>query len=157
TFTAILLVPQLLAWAYEDPDHARRRATIMWAIFTPGPFLISRLAEMVGAPIAPMAVLLATILFTVIFLFPAMRGWGLRVPYRSWSRAGFALALAYILVATYAHHSAFARIQEFAQQEKLNVNAIGALPLPPSLWHWDGLVRAPRGVYEVRIDLSDSL
>ena len=31
---------------------------------------------------------------------------------------------------------------------------IGALPLPPSLWHWDGLVLAPRGVYEKRMDLS---
>ena len=157
TFTALVLVPQLLAWAYEDPDRTRRRATLMWAIFTPAPFLISRLGELVGAPIAPMAVLLATFLFTVIFLLPALRGWGLRIPYRTWSRAGLALATAYILAAAYAHHIAFSRIQEFAQQEKLQVNAIGALPLPPSLWHWDGLVRAPRGVYEVRMDLSENL
>ena len=157
TFTAILLVPQLLAWAYEDPEHTRRRALLMWAIFTPAPFLISRLAEIVGAPIAPMAVFLAIVLFTVVFLLPALRGWGLRVPYRSWSSVGLALATAYILSAAFAHHVALTRIRDFAQQEKLDVNAIGALPLPPSLWHWDGLVRAPRGVYEVRMDLTAGL
>jgi len=157
TFTAFLLVPQLLAWAYEDQDHARRRATIMWVFFTPAPFLISRLALIVGAPVAPNAVLLATVLFAVIFLLPAMRGWGVRMPYKTWSRAGLVLAAAYVVAATYAHHIAFTRIQAFAQQENLEVQGIGALPLPPSLWHWDGLVRAPRGVYEVRMDLSDRL
>jgi len=39
----------------------------------------------------------------------------------------------------------------------VQVEAIGALPFPPSLWHWDGLVRAPRGVYEMRMDLSAGL
>jgi hypothetical protein len=28
------------------------------------------------------------------------------------------------------------------------------LPFPPSLWNWDGLIRTPRGVYELRMDLS---
>jgi membrane-bound metal-dependent hydrolase YbcI (DUF457 family) len=157
TFTAMLLIPQLLAWAYEDPDHGRRRAMIMWAIFTPAPFLISRLALVVGAPIANEAVLIATLLFAVLFLLPALRGWGASVPYPVWCRAGLGFATAYIFAATYAHHAALTRIQQFAQQEDVEVQSIGALPLPPSLWHWDGLVRAPRGVYEVRMDLSDGL
>jgi membrane-bound metal-dependent hydrolase YbcI (DUF457 family) len=157
TFTAILLIPQLLAWAYQDPKYSRRRATFMWAIFTPIPFLISRLGVVVGAPIANEAVLLGTVAVAVLFLVPALRGWGLRVRYQTWSRAGLLLAVAYILTAACAHRMAFARLQEFASQEKLEVQTIGALPLPPSLWHWDGLVRAPRGVYEVRMDLSDGL
>ena len=157
TFTGVVLVPQLLAWVYEDPEHTRRRATLMWAIFTPTPFLISQLGRTVGAPISNNAVLLATVLFAVVFLFPAIRGWGLRVPYQAWSRAGLGLAVAYVLAAAYAHHVAFLRIQDFARQEKLEIESIGALPLPPSIWHWDGLVRAPRGVYEVRMDLSDNL
>jgi len=157
TFTAILLVPQLLAWAYEDAKRARYRATIMWAIFTPAPFLIGRLGEIVGASISPHAVLLATVLFAVVFLAPAFGGWGLRIPYQTWSRAGLTVATAYVLAATYAHHVAFTRIEAFARQENLEVQSIGALPLPPSLWHWDGLVRAPRGVYEVRMDLGDGL
>ena len=48
SFTAILLIPQLLAWAYEDPEHSRRRALIMWLVFTPAPFVISRIAQLIG-------------------------------------------------------------------------------------------------------------
>jgi membrane-bound metal-dependent hydrolase YbcI (DUF457 family) len=157
TFTGILLVPQLLAWTYEDPEHTRWRAIVLWAVFTPAPLLISRIGLAVGAPISNAAILLATGMFTVLFFLPAARGWGLRVKYETWNRAGLALAIAYILAATLAHRVAFGRVKEFAAQQGLQVQAIGALPLPPSLWHWDGLVRAPRGVYEIRLDLSDDL
>ena len=157
TFTAILLLPQLLAWTYEDPKHIRWRATLLWLVFTPAPFLISRIGRFVGAPISNTVVLVATLLFAVLFLFPAVRGWGLRVRYETWSRVGLALAIAYLLAATVAHRAAFERVKQFAAQENLEVQAIGALPLPPSIWKWDGLVRAPRGVYEIRMDLSDSL
>jgi len=157
TFTAILLIPQLLAWTYEDPDHARKRATILWLIFTPAPFLISKLAASVGAPISGTAVLIATVLFTVLFFLPAYRGWGLRIPYENWNRAGLVLAIVYVLAATLAHRAAFERVKQFAAQQNLEVQTIGALPLPPTLWHWDGLVRAPHGVYEIRLDLTDAL
>jgi membrane-bound metal-dependent hydrolase YbcI (DUF457 family) len=157
TFTAILLIPQLLAWTNEDPERAGKRALILWAIFTPAPLLIARIGMAVGAPVSSSAVLVAMVMFALLFFLPATRGWGVRVKYENWNRAGFALAVAYILAATFAHHSAFERVKHFAVAEKLEVQAIGALPLPPSLWHWDGLVRAPRGVYEVRMDLSDTL
>ena len=157
TFSAILLVPQLLAWAYANPERARRRSTILWVVFTLMPFLVSQLGASVGAPVSSSAVLLLTIFSAVLFLFPLIRNWGLRVPYAAWSQVGLALATAYILAASYAHHSALNHIKRFAAQQKLEVQAIGALPLPPSFWHWDGLVRAPRGVYEVRMDLADDL
>lgn len=157
TFTGILLIPQLLAWAYADAGHVRSRTIFLWIIFTPTPLVVSKIAEFVGTPISSLAILVATACFAVLFLLPAVRGWGLRVPYAAWSRAGLALAAAYILAATYAHHIALGRVKEFAAQEKIEIQAIGALPLPPSFWHWDGLVRAPRGVYETRTDLSDNL
>jgi membrane-bound metal-dependent hydrolase YbcI (DUF457 family) len=157
SFTAILLIPQLLAWTYEDPDHVRRRALIMWLIFTPAPLVISRIGAMVGAPISNDAIVVATVLFAALFLLPAIRGWGLRIPYVNWNRAGLALAGAYILAATFAHHQALERIQKFAAEENIEAQSIAALPFPPSLWHWDGLILAPRGVYEVRMDLSDTL
>src|SRR5271157_890757 len=157
SFTGILLLPQLLAWAYEDPEHIRRRALIMWLIFTPAPFLISRIAQIVGAPTSNNAILVATVLFAALFQLPAVRGWGLRVPYVTWNRIGLGLAVAYLAAATFAHHEAFERIQKIAASENLEVQSIAALPFPPSLWHWDGLVRAPRGVYEVRMDLSEGL
>ena len=157
TFTAILLLPQLMAWTFEDREHARRRAVVMWVIFTPAPFVISRISLFVGAPISETVVVVATALFAVLFLFPAIGGLGARVSYERWNRAGLALAIAYVLAATYAHHVAYSRVKQFAVQQGLQVEAIGALPFPPSLWRWDGLVRAPRGVYEVRMDLSDRL
>ncbi len=157
SFTGILLIPQLLAWAYEDPEHGRRRALTMWLVFTPAPFVISRIAENVGAPVSNNAIVLATVLFAALFLLPAARGWGNRLPYVTWNRAGLGLAIAYLVAATYAHHKALDRIRKIAATENIEARSIAALPFPPSLWHWDGLISAPRGVYEVRMDLSDSL
>ena len=155
TLTGILLVPQLLAWVYAHPEKMRRRAIGMWLVFMPAPFLIARIGEMAGAPISGTVVLTAVVVFTVIFLLPAQRGWGLKIRHDSWNRAGFACALVYAGLTVIAHHTALARIQKFAQLDRLQVESIGALPLPPSLWHWDGLVRTERGVYELRMDLSN--
>ena len=157
TFSLILLVPQWLAWAYKDQEHMRSRAAVLWVIFTPVPFLISRLGASIGAPVSNLATLLFTVLFVALFLFPLARGWGLRVPYSVWNRAGLFLATIYIVAAAFAHSAAVERIKTFAAQQKLEVQAIGALPLPPSLWHWNGLVRSQRGVYAVQMDLSDSV
>jgi membrane-bound metal-dependent hydrolase YbcI (DUF457 family) len=74
---------------------------------------------------------------------------------RRWNRAGLVCGCAYIAVAAVAHHAALSRVKNFAALQKLEVTSMGALPFPPSLWRWDGLVRTPRGVYELRMDLSE--
>jgi len=155
TLTAILLVPQLLAWVYSRPEKVKPRAAGMWLVFLPVPWLIARLGRIVGAPISGRVVLSTMLIFTALFLLPALRGWGLKIRHDHWNRAGFVAALFYVACTVYAHHVAFARIQKFAELGHLRVESIGALPLPPSLWHWDGLVRTDRGVYELRMDLSD--
>jgi membrane-bound metal-dependent hydrolase YbcI (DUF457 family) len=155
TLAAILLVPQFIAWVYSQPEKMKRRALGMWLVFLPAPFLISKIAEAVGAPISDAVVLIVIVILTACFLLPARRGWGLKVSHENWNRAGFAGALVYVALTLYAHHVAFARIQKFAELYPLQVQSIGALPLPPSLWHWDGLVLTDRGVYEMRMDLSD--
>jgi len=157
TFSLILLVPQWLAWAYQDAEQMRRRAALLWVLFTPVPFLVSRLGASVGAPVSSGATLAFTVLFAVLFLFPLVRAWGLRVPYAMWNRAGLFLATIYIVAAAFAHYAALERTEKFAAQQKLQVQAIAALPLPPSLWHWNGLVRSQRGVYAVQMDVSDNL
>jgi len=154
TFTAIVLLPQLLAWVYANPARIRPRAIGMWFVFLPAPLVISRIAQIVGAPISDRAILAATFLFTVLFLVPVFGGWGAKIPYSSWNRAGFLTAIAYIGLTIYAHSSALARTKQFAAFEHLEVQSIAALPLPPSFLHWDGLIRTPRGVYELRTDLS---
>jgi membrane-bound metal-dependent hydrolase YbcI (DUF457 family) len=155
TLTAILLVPQLLAWVYAHPEKVKRRAIGMWLVFMPAPFLIARIGAIVGAPISDRVVLTAVVIFAAVFLLPTRFGWGVKIPHDKWNRAGFAAALIYVACTIYAHHVALVRIQKFAELDRLQVESIGALPLPPSLWHWDGLVRTEQGVYELRMDLSD--
>jgi membrane-bound metal-dependent hydrolase YbcI (DUF457 family) len=155
TLTAILLVPQLLAWVYAHPEKVKRRAVGMWLVFMPAPFLIARIAAIVGAPISDRVVLTAVVIFAAVFLLPTRFGWGVKIPHDKWNRAGFAAALIYVACTIYAHHVALVRMQKFAELDRLQVESIGALPLPPSLWHWDGLVRTEKGVYELRMDLSD--
>src|SRR5467141_1192537 len=155
TLTAILLVPQLLAWVYSHPEKVKSRAIGMCLVVLPAPWLIAKIGEIVGAPISGRAVLSAMVIFAALFLLPALQGWGLKIRHDHWNRAGFAAALFYLACTIYAHYAAFAWIQKFAKLYPLQVESIGALPLPPSLWHWDGLVRTDRGVYELRMDLSD--
>jgi membrane-bound metal-dependent hydrolase YbcI (DUF457 family) len=157
SFTAIVLVPQLLAWINEDAEKAPKRAIILWAIFTMVPLGVARLALSMGTPISRAAVLLAMVLVAAVFILPVGRGFGQRIGYAQWNRGGVMLAVLYIAGAWWAHHRAFQKVKQFAAAQKLDVLAIGALPLPPSLWHWDGLVNTPDGVYETRIDLSDYL
>jgi membrane-bound metal-dependent hydrolase YbcI (DUF457 family) len=155
TLSAVLLVPQLLAWVYSQPEKMWSRALRTWLVFLLAPLVISRIAEGAGAPISGRTVLGAMLVITGIFLLPAVRRWGLNMKYGAWSRAGFAATLIYVAMTFFSHRAALARIEKFAQVDHLQVESIGALPLPPSLWHWDGLVRTERGVYELRMDLSD--
>jgi hypothetical protein len=148
------LVPQLLAWVYAHPEKVKRRAIGMWLVFMPTPFLIARIGAIVGAPISDRVVLSAVVIFAAVFLLPTRFGWGVKIQHDKWNRAGLAAALLYVAGTLYAHHLALVRIQKFAELDGLQVESIGALPLPPSLWHWDGLVRTQRGVYELRMDLS---
>src|SRR5919109_1307938 len=155
TLSAILLLPQLLAWVYSNPEKMWPRAAGTWLVFMPAPVVIARIAEAAGAPVFNRTTLGAIILLSIIFLSPAVRRWGLRIRYVAWNRAGFAATLIYVALAYFAHQAAFARIEKFVALDHLQAASIGALPLPPSLWHWDGLVRTERGVYELRMDLSD--
>src|SRR6266436_1757649 len=155
TLTGILLVPQLLAWVYAQPEKVKRRAIGMSLVFMPAPFLIARIGEIAGAPISGRVVLSAMIMLAALFFLPALLGWGAKIPHDKWNRAGLGAAAVYVACTFYAHHVAFSRIQKFAELDHLQVESIGALPLPPSLWRWDGLVRTQRGVFELRMDLSD--
>ena len=155
TLTAIFLVPQLLAWVYSHPEKVKSRAIGLCLFFLPAPWLIARIGQIVGAPISAKVVWSAMLILAALFLLPALRGWGFRIGHANWNRAGFAAVLFYVACTVYAHHAAYARLRKFAELGHLQVESIGTLPLPPSLWHWDGLVRTDRGVYQLRMDLSD--
>jgi membrane-bound metal-dependent hydrolase YbcI (DUF457 family) len=156
TLTAILLVPQILAWVYAKREGLQWRAMGSWLVFSAGAVVVYGIAQIVDAPISVRASLATIVILAALFLLPAIRFWGLQVSRGSWNFAGLLAALGYVALAFFFHQAALARVQKFAWFEQLDVQAIGALPMPPSLWHWDGLVRAPHGVYEKRINFGDA-
>lgn len=154
-FSAILLLPQMLAWVYATKEKRRTRSLGLWLVSEFVFLAVADLARIVGAPISPQNIAILGLLLTVVIFLPAWGAWGVRTSLANWNRAGLFAACTYIALAAYAHHAALERVKSFAALLQLNAQAIGALPLPPSLWHWDGLVRTPRGTYEMRMDLSD--
>jgi membrane-bound metal-dependent hydrolase YbcI (DUF457 family) len=169
TFTGILLVPQILAWVQKRPEKARRRAIASFAIFAMAVFVIQRIADAVGAPISSASVLLFVLILAGFFLLPLPTAETVQRSQRSdlesrevaranvrwrWNQFGLMAACAYLGLAVLAHHFALSRVRNFAALQKLDVQSLGALPFPPSLWRWDGLVRTAGGVYEIRMDLS---
>jgi membrane-bound metal-dependent hydrolase YbcI (DUF457 family) len=154
TFTGLLLLPQLLAWVYAAKEKWKPRALRLWLVSEFVLMAVAAIAQAIGAPISPETVVFGSLLLTVVVFLPARNFWGVRVGLANWNRAGVAVACAYIALAAYAHHVAFARVESFVAFEQLDAQSVGALPLPPSLWHWDGLVLTPRGVYDWRLDLS---
>jgi membrane-bound metal-dependent hydrolase YbcI (DUF457 family) len=154
TLSAILLVPQIVAWVYAKEDGLQRRALGSWIVFAVATFGVAFIAVSVGAPISVRTILAVVVILAAVFLLPAVRGWGLGVRFWAWNLAGLLIAFGYIGTAAYAHHAALERVDKFSSTLHLEVQSRGALPLPPSLWHWDGLVLTPRGVYELRMDLG---
>jgi membrane-bound metal-dependent hydrolase YbcI (DUF457 family) len=154
TFTGILLVPQFVAWVYRDAKLARLRALLVWLVFVLLTFSAAALARIVGAPISLTAVGVIIMILSLLILLPAMRGWGTHIRVATWNRAGLITACFYLALTVIAHHKAFERTTKFAAFQGVHVDAIAALPLPPSILNWDGLIRTQRGVYEVRTDLS---
>jgi len=155
TFTALLLCPQLLAWVYRKPEGLKNRAIITWSVLSLASLGVTALLKNVGAPISAQTAVIIIMLLAAFFMLPAIRGKGLRIPYAAWNRAGLAAVILYLAAALFAHRIALERVKKFAALFQLKAESLGALPFPPSLWHWDGLVNTSRGVYEVRLDLSE--
>jgi membrane-bound metal-dependent hydrolase YbcI (DUF457 family) len=156
TLTAIVLVPQILAWVYEKREGLRARALGSWLVFSAGAVVVYAVAQAVDAPISARTTLTTIVVLAALFLFPAIRFFGLRLKRAYWNFAGFAIALGYVALALFFHQAALARVNKFAWLERIDAQAVGALPMPPSLWHWDGLVRGPHGVYETRVNFGEA-
>ena len=147
TLTAIALVPQFAAWCYRRPGQFSARAILVWVTLTAGGVGAYLLAETsgYGVPIAVVGVLSAV--FSFIIFLPSVRGAGFRWTRARWCRAGVVGLCAYIALAATAHHKALADVKNFAAAQHLRVENLTALPLPPTLTHWMGIVSTPEGVW----------
>ena len=149
TFTAVLLLPHVLAWIYRDREGALRRGVVIGsalggltaALVGLGPLVLGVAYDwaLLGLLLAGEAALLAG---------PAVAGWGFRRPAAFYCRAGIVALALYLSVCTWAHATALKRVEEFSARRGLRVEAQAALPLPLSPFRWSGLVRTPEGVYQ---------
>jgi hypothetical protein len=63
--------------------------------------------------------------------------------------------VAYLFACAMAHHAALLRAKTFADQKGIEVNRMGALPIPPSLLDWSDKIRSDNGVYGAEFDLRN--
>jgi membrane-bound metal-dependent hydrolase YbcI (DUF457 family) len=155
TVSGIVLLPQVLAGLYETRENFLLRSFRSWGVCVLAALLIAALSHWRGVKIQSTTVPAVIVLLVALFFGPRWRGWGFRVRRAAWCGAGLTVLLVYIGLTFAAHHAALNCVRKFASDEQLEVVALGALPLPPSVWQWDGLIRTPRGVYELPIDLTE--
>jgi membrane-bound metal-dependent hydrolase YbcI (DUF457 family) len=156
SFTAIILLPQIAAWIYRDRAKSRMRAIWMWALFTLGAVGAWTAANAAGFPFHLRIVALASAFMAALFFLPAQNGWGFGIRRPLWCQAGTYAMIAYLFACCIAHHAAMKRVEDFASANKITIDRLGALPLPPSLLDWGGVIRTTDGVYQARFDLRTS-
>lgn len=155
SLTSLVLLPQVAAWIYRDRERGRRRAWLMWLIFTAAAVGVWFLARGVGFPFQIWIAPVAAAIFATLFFAPLFDGRGFQVRGSAWCRAGVWAAVAYLIACGLAHRAAIEKVQLFAAENHIPVDRLAALPLPPSLFSWGGAIRTPDGVYQTRFDLRN--
>jgi membrane-bound metal-dependent hydrolase YbcI (DUF457 family) len=145
--TAIALVPQFAAWCYREPARFRVRALSIWALLTVGALAGYAAASAAGYGFPVWVVGVVSTIFAGTIFLPSFQDAGFAWTRAGWCRVGLAALCAYIGLAAAAHHKALADVNRFAAEQHLNVESLAALPLPPILTHWAGLVNTPTGVW----------
>jgi len=149
SFTGIALVPQLTAWCHRDPRQFGGRAGVVWLGLAAGVFAVYAIASAAGYPFSRWVVGVASALIAAVIFLPAIKGRGFGWRRASWCRVGMAALCVYIALATAAHRQAVAYVDGYAAAHHLQVEKRAALPLPPTLTHWAGLISTPQGVWRI--------
>ena len=146
-FSGMALLPQLAAWCYREPTKFTWRAGVVCvalAVSAFGAYAVAGAAGF-GFPIWVSGVAIA--LTTAVIFVPALKAIGFGWKRSSWCRAGIAALSIYLVFAALAHRKALAYTEEFAASRHLRVENLAALPLPPTLTHWTGVITTPEGVW----------
>jgi membrane-bound metal-dependent hydrolase YbcI (DUF457 family) len=152
-FSGMALLPQFVAWCYREPAQFNLRAGIVWLLFTGIAGAAYAVANAAGYGYAAWIVGATSALVAGILFLPAMGGMGFRWTRASWCRAGLAALFVYVTFAATAHRKALAYTEDFARSRQLHVEKIAALPLPPTLTHWTGVINTPEGVWRTTLHL----
>lgn len=155
TFSAILLLPQIVAWICREPAKSRARALGVWLLAMVSVLVIWKVTIAFGIALSGINVLVIAAIVSLILWVPVWTRSGFRISRASWCRAGTYAALAYIAAAAFAHHDAIERVRNFVATKNVPEDAYAAIPMPPSIWRWNGLVQAADGVYVSSFDLRD--
>jgi hypothetical protein len=156
TFTSIVLLPQVVAWIYRDRAKARSRAARMWILFTLSAFGIWELARTAGYPFHLWFVGFASAVIAGLFFLPLRGDRGFRITRTAWCQGGTFAMVAYLFACGLAHHAALRRVVDFAAANHVPIDRMAAIPMPPSLLAWGGVIRSTDGVYQTRFDLRNS-
>ena len=155
TLTAVVLLPQLLAWIYSSREQAAHRGLIAWVSVALAGGGVAWLASALQLPLPPNAVFAGLALVAVLFLAPTLRGVGFKVSRPAYCRVGIAGLVLYLGLCSVAHQRALGRVEAFARSLGATVKRQAALPAPPSLSWWSGMVETPTGIYRIAIHLFD--
>ena len=155
TFTALLLLPQVAAWIFKERRGWLARASSMWVLFTALAVCVWWLSRAADFAFSSRAVIVASLIFAAAFFLPARKDRGIRLGRARWCQAGFSLACIYVALCSFAHDAAVLRVRAFASSNGLAVENLGAIPLPPSLLEWNGLILTRDGVYQSQFSIRD--
>jgi membrane-bound metal-dependent hydrolase YbcI (DUF457 family) len=156
SLTAIVLVPQVAAWVFANPEATRKRATAMWILFSFGALSVWWIARYAGYSFHIWIAAAVSALIAALLFLPAPGGWGFRLTRTGWARVGVLATLVYLFACAAAHHAAMRRVEAFAASNHLQIVRLAAIPVPPSLLEWGGEIRTPDGVYQAHFDLRNS-
>jgi membrane-bound metal-dependent hydrolase YbcI (DUF457 family) len=153
--TGTLLFFVMLTWLAEAPAGSARVWRASWLLV-----LMAALAgvytlgsKALGQP-APAVVPAAVLLVAAIPLIVTLTGGTLPLTARRWARIGVLATAAYLGMDAWAQREALGRVAEQIPVGPGVLNA-EAIPLPPNLMHWLGLISTQEGVREWRFSLAD--
>ena len=153
-FTSIALLPQMIAWVYSDRGKAAWRGVGVWLGFTVVGILAAYLTAGVQVYVSKEALIGASLLVGLALWLPNLKARQISWRRATFCRTGVLLMASYLGLCAIAHREALAQVERYAERNGIAAERIAAIPYPPSLWRWSGLIKIPTGVYRGMIDLS---
>lgn len=153
--TTIALLPQLIAWVFSNRAKTAWRGVAVWLGFTVAGIVAAKLTALVHVFISVAALAGASLLIGAALCIPKWTENRLQWRSATFSQIGIALMVLYLGLCGIAHREALAQVQRYAERSGIAYDSIAAIPYPPSIFRWAGLIKSPTKVYRGMIDLTE--